>query len=109
MKINNYKIRNLLKKQIKFVCDKEMDSLKPGNVHKYSKGHGMNTKDFFKSGLIISRCLTKNNLNLGQKILSSVNEIQNKIKKNTNLGIILMLSPIVTVVQKEGIITKKNY
>ena len=108
MKIDNYKIRNLLKKQIKFVCDKEMDSLKPGNVHKYSKGHGMNTKDFFKSGLIISRCLTKNNLNLGQKILSSVNEIQNKIKKNTNLGIILMLSPIVTVVQKEGIITKKK-
>ena len=59
MKINNSKIRNLLKKQIKFVCDKEMDSLKPGNVHKYSKGHGMNIKDFFKSGLIISRCLTK--------------------------------------------------
>ena len=52
MKINNYKIRNLLKKQIKFVCDKEMDSLKPGNVHKYSEGHGMNVKDFFKSSLI---------------------------------------------------------
>ena len=108
MKIDSSKIRNLLKKQIKFVCNKEMDSLKPGNVHKYSKGHGMSTKDFFKSSLIISKCLTKNNLNLGQKILSSVNEIQNKIKKNTNLGIILMLSPIVTVVQKEGIITKKK-
>ncbi len=108
MKIDNSKIRSFLKKQIKFVCDKEMDSLKPGNVHKYSKGHGMSAKDFFKSGLIISKCLTKNNLNLGQKILCSVNEIQNKIKKNTNLGIILMLSPIVTVVQKEGIITKKK-
>ena len=71
MKIDSSKIRNLLKKQIKFVCNKEMDSLKPGNVHKYSKGHGMSTKDFFKSSLIISKCLTKNNLNLGQKILSS--------------------------------------
>ena len=108
MKIDNSKIRSFLKKQIKFVCDKEMDSLKPGNVHKYSKGHGMSTKDFFKSSLIISKCLTKNNLNLGQKILSSVNEIQNKIKKNTNLGIILMLSPIATIVQKEGVISKEE-
>ena len=40
MKIDSSKIRNLLKKQIKFVCNKEMDSLKPGNVHKYSKGMG---------------------------------------------------------------------
>ena len=104
----NSKIRILLKKQIKFVCDTEMKSLKPGNVHKFSEGHDMNVQDFFKSSLIISKCLTKNNLDLGKKILNSVNEIQNKIKKNTNLGIILMLSPIVTVVQKEGIISKEE-
>ena len=28
------KIKDLLKKQIKFVCDTEIKSLKPGNVHK---------------------------------------------------------------------------
>ena len=106
--MNTSKIEILLKKKIKFACDTEMISLKPGNVHQYSESYDMNVKDFFKSSLIISKCLTKNNLNLGQKILSSVNEIQNKIKKNTNLGIILMLSPIVTVVQKEGIIAKKK-
>ena len=77
----NSKIRILLKKQIKFVCDTEMKSLKPGNVHKFSEGHDMNVKDFFKSSLIISKCLTKKNLDLGKKILNSVNEIQNKIKK----------------------------
>ena len=108
MKNINSKIRILLKKQIKFVCDKEMESLKPGNVHKYSEGHNMNVKDFFKSSSIISRCLTKNNLDLGKKILNSVNEIKKKVKKNTNLGIILMLSPIVTVVLKEGIISKEK-
>ena len=108
MKTDNARIRIILKKQIKFVCDTEIKSLKPGNVHKYSKGHGMNIKDFLKSSLIISKCLTKNNLDLGKKILVSVNEIQNKIKKNTNLGIILMLSPIVTVIQKEGVISKEE-
>ena len=108
MKTDNARIRIILKKQIKFVCDTEIKSLKPGNVHKYSKGHGMNIKDFLKSSLIISKCLTKNNLDLGKKILVSVNEIQNKIKKNTNLGIILMLSPIATIVQKEGVISKEE-
>ena len=108
MKTDNARIRIILKKQIKFVCDTEIKSLKPGNVHKYSEGHGMNLKDFLKSSLIISKCLTKNNLDLGKKILISVNEIQNKIKKNTNLGIILMLSPIATIVQKEGVISKEE-
>ena len=106
--MSNSRIGILLKKQIKFVCDTEMKSLKPGNVHQYSQSYDMNIKDFFNSSLIISKCLTKNNLDLGKKILTSVNEIQNKIKKNTNLGIILMLSPIVTVIQKEGIISKEE-
>ena len=106
--MNTSKIEILLKKKIKFACDTEMISLKPGNVHQYSKSYDMHVKDFFKSSLIISKCLTKNNLDLGKKILTSVNEIQDKIKKNTNLGIILMLSPIATVVQKEGIISKEE-
>ena len=97
---NKYRINNFLKKQIKFVCDTEMESLKPGNVHKYASGHNMNSKDFLKSSLIISRCLTNDKLDLGQKILVSTKEIKNKIKKNTNLGIILMLSPIVAVIDK---------
>ena len=104
----NPKIRILLKKQIKFVCDVEMESLKPGNVHKFSKTNDMSVKDFLKSSLIISTCLKKKKTNLGKKILNSVKEIQKKVKKNTNLGIILMLSPIVYVVLKEGIISKEK-
>ena len=106
--MNTFKIRKLLERQIKFVCDSEIKSLKPGNVHKYSKGHNMDVKDFLKSSLIISKSLTKKNSDLGTKILNSVKEIQKKIKKNTNLGIILMLSPIVVIVENEGIITKKE-
>ena len=108
MKTKNLKIKKMLKKQIRFVCNNEMNSLKPGNVHKYSAGHGMNVKDFIKSGEIISNYLTNNKYNLGKKILNSVIETKKKIRKNTNLGIILMLSPIITVVEKEGILTKKK-
>ena len=99
---------NNLKKKIKFVCDIEMKSLKPGNVHKYFKSYDMSTKDFIKSSLIISKLLTRKNFNLGEKILYSAKEIKRKVKKNTNLGIILMLAPIVEVVEKEGILNKKQ-
>ena len=104
----NRKIKFFLEKKIKFVCDSEMESLKPGNVHKFAVGHDMTVNDFLKSSLIISKCLTKNNAGLGVKILNSVKEIKKKVKKNTNLGIILMISPIVSVILKEGEISKKD-
>ena len=78
-------IKNVLKKQIKFACDMEMESLKPGNVHKYRSGHNMNVKDFLKSSLIISRCITNNKSNLGRKILRSVKETKKKYKKKYKL------------------------
>ena len=84
--MKNPKIRILLKKQIKFVCDVEMESLKPGNVHKFSKSNDMSIKNFLRSSLIISKCLTKKNLNLGIKIINSVNEIQKKVKKKYKFG-----------------------
>tara|TARA_B100000029_G_C17604242_1_gene966868 strand:+ start:5756 stop:6613 length:858 start_codon:yes stop_codon:yes gene_type:complete len=105
--MNNLK-KNYLKKQIKFVCDIEMKSLKPGNVHKYSNSFDMDTRDFFKSSLIISKTLTEKKFNLGEKIFFSAEKIKNKIKKNTNLGIILMLAPIIKIVENEGIINKKK-
>ena len=46
-------MKNFIKKNIRFVCDIEMESIKPGNVHKYSKSHDMTTKDFFRSSLIV--------------------------------------------------------
>ena len=101
-------IKSFLKKQIKLSCYAEMDSLKPGNVHKYSSGHGMTAKDFYKSANIIANYLTQNNYHFGKKILKCVEEIKKKVKKNTNLGIILMLSPIATIVQEEGVISKEE-
>ena len=85
-----------------------MESLKPGNVHKYSPGHDMSVEDFLKSSLIISKCLTNNNLYFGEKIFNCVKEIKLKIKQNTNLGIILLLSPLVEVILNHGIISKKE-
>ena len=61
-------IKSFLKKQIKLSCYAEMSALKPGNVHEYSPGHGMITKDFYKSANIIANCLTNNNFHFSKKI-----------------------------------------
>ena len=79
----NFDKKKRLKKQIKLSCYAEMTALKPGNVHEYSPGHGMNTKDFYKSANIIANCLTNNNFHFSKKILKCVQEIKEKVKKNT--------------------------
>ena len=101
-------IKSFLKKQIKLVCYAEIDALKPGNVHKYSFGHGMTAKDFYKSANIISNYLTQKNSNFGKKILKCVLEIKKEIKQNTNLGIILLLAPVISILLNDGILDKKN-
>ena len=101
-------IKSFLKKQIKLSCYAEMSALKPGNVHEYSPGHGMITKDFYKSANIIANCLTNNNFHFSKKILKCVQEIKEKVKKNTNLGIILLFAPIVSIVLEKGILNKKE-
>lgn len=101
-------IKSFLKNQIKLSCYAEMNALKPGNVHKYSSGHGMTTKDFYKSANIIANYLTQNNSNFGKKILECVQEIKKKVKKNTNLGIILLFAPVISIILKNGILDKEN-
>ena len=56
----NLKLKNVLEKKIKESCYLEIKAIKPGNVHKYSAGHGMKPSDFYNSAKIISKCLTKN-------------------------------------------------
>jgi len=106
--MNKSQIKSFLKKQIKLSCYAEMDSLKPGNVHKYSSGHGMSIKDFYASADIIANYLTKDNSHFSKKILKCVKEIKKRIKQNTNLGIILLLAPIVSIILEVGILDKKS-
>ena len=101
-------IKSFLKKQIKLSCYAEMDSLKPGNVHKYSSGHGMTAKDFYKSANIIENYLTQKNYHFSKKILKCVEEIKKKVKKNTNLGIILLFAPVISILLKNGFLDKRN-
>jgi len=81
---------------------------KPGNVHRTRDFHDMVFEDFLISGIVIgdtirvaaSRAYEINNsisfkeANLGKYILQSVKETDKWIANNTNLGIIMLLTPI---------------
>jgi triphosphoribosyl-dephospho-CoA synthase len=81
---------------------------KPGNVHRTRDFHDMVFEDFLISGIVIgdairdavSRACEINNsisfkeANLGKYILQAVQETDIWIANNTNLGIIMLLTPI---------------
>lgn len=77
---------------------------KPGNVHRTRDFHDMVFEDFLISGIVIGDSIEKvansailNNLSkieVGKYILEGVKETNKWIANNTNLGIIMLLTPI---------------
>lgn len=82
---------------------------KPGNVHRTQDFHDMVFEDFLLSGIAIGETMQKaarkgakygenpqfyNKIGLGQLILDAVIETDHWVANNTNLGIIMLLTPI---------------
>ena len=76
-------------------CISELTTIKPGNVHCFADGHGMDVEHFLKSAYAAAGVLMNPELNLAQKIFQSVQATQQAVAINTNLGIILLCAPIV--------------
>ena len=74
---------------------------KPGNVHRTRDYDDMEFEDFIISGIVIGDTIKKattnvniDNPQLGKYILEAVSETDRWIKNNTNLGIVMMITPI---------------
>ena len=83
-----------------FTCD--INALKPGNVGRHGAGHGMDCADFTRSAEVVSPILCDRRLGIGRKILSSVEATKAAVRCNTNLGMLLLLAPIIHVYQEHG-------
>jgi triphosphoribosyl-dephospho-CoA synthase len=90
MKLN----RNQIKQAIIWACEQEVKAPKPGNVNCFSDGHNMEIDDFLKSAHAIAEPLTDPTLNVGEKIHQAVKATRKVVDCNTNLGIVLLFSPI---------------
>ena len=74
---------------------------KPGNVHRTRDYDDMEFEDFVISGIVIGDTIREacadvdvENPELGKYILQAVAETDRWIKNNTNLGIVMMTTPI---------------
>lgn len=89
----------LLQQAYQQACLAELEALKPGNVHIFADGHGMQVLDFISSAEVSAPALCDDAIfgvrSLGQRILHALQATHAKVGCNTNLGIILLAAPAV--------------
>lgn len=75
-------------------CYRELLAMKPGNVGMHAAGHDMTVDQFQRSARVSAHPLCEPSAALGSRILSSVKATHETVGCNTNLGIILLCSPL---------------
>ena len=83
-------------------CRREIEALKPGNVHRFADGHGMRADQFLASAAASSAPLTDPDLGVGRRILEAVRATRLTVGTNTNLGIILLCAPLARAAEMPG-------
>jgi triphosphoribosyl-dephospho-CoA synthase len=101
--------RSQLSTAYRQACLSELDALKPGNVHRFSDGHGMTLEDFITSANVSAEPLTAPGLGLGERIYTAVAATREAVGCNTNLGILMLCAPLIQAVhlqEQEGVILR---
>ena len=93
--INTASIRN----NYLFSCYKDVELIKPGNVNEISPHKDMNADHFKRSAELSVNSICNENLSLGDRIYKSIQDTKSKIEINTNLGIVLLCSPLIHSMQ----------
>jgi triphosphoribosyl-dephospho-CoA synthase len=75
-------------------CEAELAAPKPGNVHHFAPGHGMEADDFIASARAAAPFIAAPGLNVGRRILGAVEASWAAVGQNTNLGIVLLCAPL---------------
>jgi len=88
--------REAIENAYEAACLAEIDALKPGNVHRFADGHQMTVEDFLVSARVSASALADSSLSTGGRILAAVRATREAVGINTNLGIILLCTPLAT-------------
>ncbi len=75
-------------------CEAELRALKPGNVHIFAAGHGMETAHFERAARAAAPFLADETLALGERIWRATDASVAIANCNTNLGILLLSVPL---------------
>jgi len=94
--------RDELRAAYETACRREIEALKPGNVHLFADGHRMSAKQFLDSAEVSSGPLTDPSLPVGRRILEAVRATRQAVDTNTNLGILLLCAPLIRAAEMAG-------
>lgn len=75
-------------------CRAELDALKPGNVHRFAGGHGMDVTVFERSADVSAEAIAAPGAPVGLRVLRAVEATWAAVGMNTNLGILLLSAPL---------------
>ncbi|MDI4664189.1 triphosphoribosyl-dephospho-CoA synthase [Xanthobacter autotrophicus] len=75
-------------------CRAELSALKPGNVHIFAAGHGMEVAQFERAAAAAAPAIARADLKVGARIEAAVEASLAAAGCNTNLGIILLCVPL---------------
>lgn len=90
-------------------CLHELEALKPGNVHIFADGHGMQVQHFIQSAEVSALPMCQPEITVGQRIYHAVKMTMDTVGCNTNLGIILLCAPIIqSYLDNSQIFTKEH-
>ena len=81
-------------------CILEVTAPKPGNVHRGADFEDVTFSDFLISAVAIGEVFDRADLSIGQSVLQAVKQTQAFVGTNTNLGIVLLLAPLVVAARE---------
>jgi triphosphoribosyl-dephospho-CoA synthase len=80
-------------------CVAELDAPKPGNVHRFAAGHGMQAADFIRSAEASAAPIAAKGARVGTRVRAAVEATLKAVGQNTNLGVILLSAPLAAAAQ----------
>ena len=92
---HSYRNVDKLKDIYLYACSKDVEVIKPGNVNIDYPHSDTTAYNFLRSAHDSCRSLFRQDLSLGERIYHSVTDSRKNTRVNTNLGIVILISPII--------------
>lgn len=86
-------------------CQAELEALKPGNVHRFAGGHGMDVAVFERSAAVSAPFIAAPGRPVGWRIREAMRATWAEAGMNTNLGILLLCGPLAIAAERAEPVT----
>ena len=83
-------------------CLAELDALKPGNVHRFASGHGMEVAHFEAAARAAAPLIARPGTRIGARVEAAVTASLAATALNANLGIVLLCAPLAAAAERPG-------